>query len=173
MIVSERMTRRVASIARDATLRQAAEEMCRHRVGSLLVFEGHDLRGIVTERDVLKAVGGGDVDATVRDLMTTDPETIEADASIDRAAFRAIAAGAGLEPVCAFAFHYTAQVFDDDALASWCAEYPVGSDGAHAAFREGSRIVPWTEPFPEQLFSLRKHRKPASEWNQAIGQDEW
>jgi CBS domain-containing protein len=80
------MTRRVASIAGDATLRQAAEEMCRHRVGSLLVFEGHDLRGIVTERDVLKAVGGGDVDATVRDLMTTDPETIEADASIDRAA---------------------------------------------------------------------------------------
>jgi CBS domain-containing protein len=84
--VAERMTRRVATIGRDATLRQAAEEMCRHRVGSLLVFEGSRLVGIVTERDVLKAVGGGDVDATVQDLMTADPETIDADEPVDRAA---------------------------------------------------------------------------------------
>ena len=80
------MTRRLATIARDATLRQAAEEMCRHRVGSLLVFDEGQLRGIVTERDVLKAVGGGDFDARVDDLMTTDPETIDADEPLERAA---------------------------------------------------------------------------------------
>ena len=86
MTVAERMTRRLATIARDATLRQAAEEMCRHRVGSLLVFDEGQLRGIVTERDVLKAVGGGDFDARVDDLMTTDPETIDADEPLERAA---------------------------------------------------------------------------------------
>ena len=86
MTVAERMTRRLATIARDTTLRQAAEEMCRQRVGSLLVFDEGQLRGIVTERDVLKAVGGGDFDARVEDLMTTDPETIDVDEPLERAA---------------------------------------------------------------------------------------
>ena len=80
------MTRRLATVRADATLRQAAEEMCRHRVGSLLVFDGGSLLGIVTERDVLKAVGGGDAEARVEDLMTRDPETIDADEPLERAA---------------------------------------------------------------------------------------
>jgi CBS domain-containing protein len=84
--VGDRMTRRIATVAVDATLRQAAEEMCRHRVGSLLVLEGERLLGIVTERDVLKAVGGGDLDARVDDVMTAQPETIDATEPLEQAA---------------------------------------------------------------------------------------
>lgn len=79
------MSRRLAIVTREATLREAAEQMCARHVGSLLVFEGERLLGIVTERDILKAVGGGDIDARVEDMMTPDPETIDADEPLDRA----------------------------------------------------------------------------------------
>jgi CBS domain-containing protein len=56
-------------------------------VGAALVTEGERLVGIVTERDVLRAVARG-VDETTRvgDLMTPDPETMEPDESTEHAA---------------------------------------------------------------------------------------
>ena len=47
-------------------------------VGSALVLEGEQLRGILTERDLLRAVASGRIEGeTVEDWMTGDPETIE------------------------------------------------------------------------------------------------
>ena len=86
MTVGSRMTRELATVSRDASLRDAAEEMCARRVGSLLVFDGESLLGIVTERDVLKAVAAGAVDGRVEELMTRDPETIEPDETLEMAA---------------------------------------------------------------------------------------
>jgi len=84
--VGDRMARELATIARDATLREAAEHMVERRVGSLLVFESERLVGIVTERDVLKAVASGSVGARVAELMTRNPETIEPSDSLEHAA---------------------------------------------------------------------------------------
>jgi CBS domain-containing protein len=57
------------------------------RVGAALVMEGESLVGILTERDVLRAVGQGRVEgSTVADWMTRDPETIEPSESTDMAA---------------------------------------------------------------------------------------
>jgi CBS domain-containing protein len=57
------------------------------RVGAVLVLEDGALRGILTERDVLRAVGEGRVEGTtVADWMTRDPETIEPTESTDMAA---------------------------------------------------------------------------------------
>src|SRR3712207_6803728 len=70
------------------SLRSAAETMWRQQTGSLLVMDGDDLVGIITERDVMKAVAQEkDVDATpVSDVMTRDVLTISPDTSAHEAA---------------------------------------------------------------------------------------
>jgi CBS domain-containing protein len=67
------------------TVTQAAEEMRRRKVGSVLVLEGGLLVGIFTERDVLWRVvaAGLDPKTTLLDkVMTRDPITIEPTTSI-------------------------------------------------------------------------------------------
>ena len=65
-----------ATITETATdkLRSAAERMWREQTGSLLITADGRLTGIITERDVLRAVAlGADPDrATVDEAMTID-----------------------------------------------------------------------------------------------------
>jgi CBS domain-containing protein len=84
--VGERMTRDLATVSRNSSLREAAEQMCARRVGSLLVFDEERMLGILTERDVLKAVAGSGVERRVDECMTRDPETIGADETLEMAA---------------------------------------------------------------------------------------
>jgi CBS domain-containing protein len=64
------------------TLDEAASKMWKQQTGSLLVMDGEDLVGILTERDVLKAVATG-VNAKEtrvsevmsKDLITVGPQT--------------------------------------------------------------------------------------------------
>jgi len=81
------MSRDILGVSSDTTLAEAAKKMSGGRVGAVVVLEGAALRGILTERDVLRAVGEGRVEgSTVADWMTRDPETIEASESTDMAA---------------------------------------------------------------------------------------
>jgi CBS domain-containing protein len=81
------MSRDVLSVAPDTALTEAAKRMSADRVGAVLVTEDAALRGILTERDVLRAVGEGRVEgSTVADFMTGDPETIEPSESTETAA---------------------------------------------------------------------------------------
>jgi len=80
------MSRELATVAGDASVQQAAERMVARRVGSLLVFTGERLLGIVTERDVLRAVARGSLGARVDELMTRHPETIEPSDTLEHAA---------------------------------------------------------------------------------------
>jgi len=69
--------------------------MVGERVGSLAVLEGDVLAGIITERDVLRAVAEG-VDlgtATVVDWMTPRPDVTEPDMDINDAAQWMLATG--------------------------------------------------------------------------------
>jgi CBS domain-containing protein len=60
------------------TLRDAAQLMDKHRVGSAVVLDGESLAGIITERDVLRAVAGA-VDAdTVEVAGHMSPEVVTA-----------------------------------------------------------------------------------------------
>jgi CBS domain-containing protein len=70
------------------SLRSAAERMWRQQTGSLLVAEGDNLIGIITERDILRAVAlGADPDkATVDDAMTTEVYTVSPDMPLQDAA---------------------------------------------------------------------------------------
>ena len=72
------MTKATLSDAPDDSLAQASSKMWGQQTGSLLVMEGEQLIGIITERDVLKAVAHEDDphSVKVRDVMTKDVVTI-------------------------------------------------------------------------------------------------
>jgi len=70
------------------SLRSAAERMWRQQTGSLIIAEGDQLIGIITERDLLRAVAlGADPDKTsVDDAMTTQVFTATPDMLLQDAA---------------------------------------------------------------------------------------
>src|SRR5919106_396873 len=75
--LTELMSRDVIGIAPEDTLGEAAERMAGSDVGSAVVLEHGRLIGILTERDVLRAVAGRvhSSEARVREWMTADPVT--------------------------------------------------------------------------------------------------
>jgi CBS domain-containing protein len=76
--VSEIMTEAAVTDRADDTLHEAARKMWEQQTGSLLVMDGDELLGIITERDILRAVATGrPLDETrVSDAMTKDVETV-------------------------------------------------------------------------------------------------
>jgi CBS domain-containing protein len=85
--VGEIMSRGLLTTEAGTTLTAAAQAMSERHVGAVLVVEGEALRGILTERDVLRAVAAGSVErATVGEWMTPNPETVDADESTGHAA---------------------------------------------------------------------------------------
>jgi len=81
------MARDLLSIEPEAPLAEAARRMAERGVGAVVVLDGERLTGILTERDLLKAVAGGlQEGARVADWMTRNPETIEPGDETDHAA---------------------------------------------------------------------------------------
>jgi CBS domain-containing protein len=70
------------------TLRAAAEHMWRHQTGSLIILDDGQLVGIITERDLLRAVAlGTDLGtATISDAMTAEVFTVPPDMPLREAA---------------------------------------------------------------------------------------
>jgi len=80
------MSRDVLTTAPGERLQATAGRMVERRVGAIVVLEDDRLAGILTERDVLRAVGAGyDPDALVSQWMTPRPETVEPSATTDDA----------------------------------------------------------------------------------------
>lgn len=88
MKVSDIMTKAALTDAADDTLAEASAKMWQQQTGSLLVMEGGELAGIVTERDVLRVVAEGHDPKSVslRDVMTKDPVTVAQDTGLRDAA---------------------------------------------------------------------------------------
>ena len=77
--IAEIMSRDLVTVEPGISLQEAARQMDERHVGAALVLEGDALRGIVTERDVLRAVAAGPIEGVfVADWMTHQPETIDA-----------------------------------------------------------------------------------------------
>jgi CBS domain-containing protein len=88
------MSRDLLTVAPDLPLEEMAKRMVSRDVGAALVTEGDRLVGIVTERDVLRAVAGGVHESSVvADCMTSDPETMDPDESTQHAAVLMIHGG--------------------------------------------------------------------------------
>lgn len=88
MQVHDVMTQATVTEAAGDSLRLAAEHMWREQTGSLLITEDGRLTGIITERDVLRAVAlGADPDrSSVDEVMTTQPFTVPPDMPLQEAA---------------------------------------------------------------------------------------
>jgi CBS domain-containing protein len=85
--VGEVMSHNLLTVDSTTPLAQAAERMSDRGVGAALVLSGDSVTGILTERDVLRAVATGGVEGTnVAAWMTRDPETVDADESTGQAA---------------------------------------------------------------------------------------
>jgi CBS domain-containing protein len=90
------MSNVVLSIGPTHTLREAAQRMSDRRVGAVVVMDpDHDQPGILTERDILDAVGKGqDVDVEqVHAHLTGDIVVAAPDWSLDRAAAAMVSGG--------------------------------------------------------------------------------
>ena len=85
----------------EATLEEASEAMIDAGTGSLAVIDGRALVGIITERDVVRAVGEEEdpAEEDVRDWMTADPDTFSPDTDVEEAASWLLEAGYRHMPV--------------------------------------------------------------------------
>jgi CBS domain-containing protein len=96
MLVRDAMSPDVLTIGPDHTLRDAAQRMSGRKVGAAVVLDGdQDQPGILTERDILDAVGQGqDVDAErVADHLTSDIVVAHPDWGLEKAAAAMVAGG--------------------------------------------------------------------------------
>jgi CBS domain-containing protein len=82
------MRRDVLGVAPEDTLGFAAEQMAERDVGAVVVLDYGRLIGILSERDILRAVGGRvhSSEARVREWMTADPMTASPDTAPEEAA---------------------------------------------------------------------------------------
>jgi CBS domain-containing protein len=86
--VQDVMTQATVTESAADSIRSAAEHMWREQTGSLLITEDGRLAGIITERDVLRAVAlGADPDrSSIDEVMTTEPFTVPPDMALQDAA---------------------------------------------------------------------------------------
>lgn len=86
--LGELMTRDLLEVAPEDTLGMAAEAMVERGVGSAVVSDFGRLIGILTERDLLRAVAGRvhSSEARVREWMTQDPVTATTSTELEDAA---------------------------------------------------------------------------------------
>ena len=87
-IVRNLVARDPVSIGAEATIREAAQKMVAERVSAMLIHNGKELRGIVTDRDIRERVvaEGLDVNLAVTEIMTEAPAVLDADAHAFEAA---------------------------------------------------------------------------------------
>lgn len=95
MIVEELLVGEVATCTPDTPIVEAAEQMMKADTGSLVVVDKGDLVGIVTERDVLRAVADqkNTKTAPVAGIMTPGPDSLDPDVEVREVALWMVASG--------------------------------------------------------------------------------
>ncbi len=91
MLISEVLQRKgnaVATVVPDATLTDVVAALAQYGVGALVVSsDGHTVEGIISERDVVRALASHDrdvVDQTAAEFMTRDVVTCSESATIEQ-----------------------------------------------------------------------------------------
>lgn len=82
MKVSERMTKELVTIDPSSTAKDAAEKMNKENIGVVLVAEGDQLKGLVTDRQIatkVVAAGKDPAQTRVSEFMTENPVTASPD----------------------------------------------------------------------------------------------
>jgi CBS domain-containing protein len=88
MTLGDFMSREVLSVAPEDTIGEAAQRMADANVGSSVVLEHGRLIGILTERDLLRAMAQRvhPSEARVREWMTAEPVAVSESTTADEAA---------------------------------------------------------------------------------------
>jgi CBS domain-containing protein len=93
-VARDHMSRDLLSVSPGDSLTEVAQRMVERDVGAVLVMDGSELAGILTERDVLRAVAAGiEAKTVVSDWMTRDPDTMAPDDTTQQAAVLMIHGG--------------------------------------------------------------------------------
>jgi CBS domain-containing protein len=93
-VVRNHMSRDLLTVEPGETITQVAQRMVERNLGAVVVLEGGRLVGIMTERDLMRAVARGlSDDVVVAYCMTADPETIGPDDTTEHAAVLMIHGG--------------------------------------------------------------------------------
>jgi CBS domain-containing protein len=74
------------SVTAQASVLEALKVMMEKNISALLVLEGHELKGIFTERDYARKIvlhGKSSADTSINDVMTASPITVLPSDSID------------------------------------------------------------------------------------------
>jgi len=91
MNVASVMTRDVKTVKPTDTAKSAVVTMNKHHIGSVIVSDGKEVLGIITERDMLRAFAKSLKPSTeVKKLMTKGVITIEHKATLEKAADKMI-----------------------------------------------------------------------------------
>jgi CBS domain-containing protein len=87
-VLRDVMTAKAFTVSAEASMVEAAQGMAKGKLGSALIVQGSWLAGIITERDMLRAVASGeDLNGVkVKEWMTKDPITASPDTGTDEAA---------------------------------------------------------------------------------------
>lgn len=88
MRVRNLASKKIVEVGPQRSVRDASAAMWENKIGSVVIQNNGELVGILTERDILKAVATGvDVDGTpVADLMSREVVTVGPDWEVDEAA---------------------------------------------------------------------------------------
>lgn len=76
----------VHTLPPQAAVRELLNTLAEHRIGAVVIIEGDSVRGIVSERDVVRRLterGTNLLDTTVDQIMTTDVVTCHPDDTVD------------------------------------------------------------------------------------------
>jgi CBS domain-containing protein len=85
--VGDAMNSRLVTMESSSSLAEAASVMSQARVGSVLIMDGDRLEGILTERDIVRAISH-DIQAprdAIAHWMTAKPMTVERSSSLGEA----------------------------------------------------------------------------------------
>jgi CBS domain-containing protein len=132
------------SVTPDTTMLEAAETMASKDIGSLVVMEGGELVGILTFREVIKAIQanhGAVGDGTVRKHMDGQPLTVTPDTEVNEVRRMMLAKHARYLPVLegklmlgVISFYDVARAvlemksFENKMLKAYIRDWPVESD---------------------------------------------
>jgi len=87
MQVAEVMSRHLRTIEPKSTLMEAARKMSKYNIGGLIVTSAFEIKGIITERDIMEAFASGKKSSTpVSAVMTKRVYTIDHNATLEEAA---------------------------------------------------------------------------------------
>ncbi|EWG07422.1 MAG: hypothetical protein ASUL_05501 [Candidatus Aramenus sulfurataquae] len=81
--IKEYMKTNVVTVEKNKTLKEVAEVMAKNKIGSIIVVENGKPLGIITETDIVRAIGNGkSLSSKAEEVMTAHLITIKADSPV-------------------------------------------------------------------------------------------